>query len=800
MPRGDRSTDMFLDASRRRPDILAEGRNCWRQVRATRASLLTNADYFRRLAVALAEARHRILLIGWDLDAALVLDPSGAGPEARPLVDFLMALMAARPSLEIRFLLWDRTIFYGGNRRCAGALAALTAAHRNFCHHFAPAPLGCSHHAKLVVVDDALAFVGGIDLAGDRWDRVDHPPSHPERVTPAGEAYGPVHDLQMIVTGPAAGVLAQHACERWARETGETLPSLGTAIDAWPPDLPADFTDVPAAVARTDPGLVREVERLNLDALAAARHCIYLEAQYLTAEIVGGELVRRLEAWDGPEMVVVVTRTSHGHLEQFAMGNNRDRLLRRLKAADRWNRLRVYYPTATDGSARVDVKIHAKLVVIDDRLLRVGSSNLNNRSMAVDTECDLALEAVTPAHRAAIRMIRNRLIAELVHRPVAAVAEAFRRHGSLIRVIEALNEDGCLQALDVPADGPSDPMPGTALLDPTGPLTWERLWSELGPGGTDALTQFDDGERRTADGQRDEEIDDPKDDERADQRHSRQQGHDDRFEHAQSARDMGNQGGQIAQHIGRGDALVVDRRDRPEHEIERARDEDIVEETERDLHRRDPGTGQAERPAPDLERPPHRCRQDPVGGGQCQARSPDRNGRRRIEPQQLCRQVGPGEQRQPGEGGLAQGDGHRRQEDDEPDPRRVEPHFGIEAIADGAAAQRREPDRMADRKAEEGRERHAPIGHLAAGIGDAQPVEAGQGGIAGDGRQAGPDDLGRAEPGQRRCDLGPGELPQHMGDDRQGDQGQQRGHPRAPSAPVDAHYPPPHCRIARIGR
>jgi phosphatidylserine/phosphatidylglycerophosphate/cardiolipin synthase-like enzyme len=485
----------------RQPRILAADRNCWRLSRAARARLLTNADYFRRLADRMTRARHRILLVGWDLDAALVLDP---GPKAPALTDFLGALLDARPGLEICFLLWDRTIFYGGNRLSAAALDALDRRQSRFHHHFAPARLACSHHAKLVAIDDGLAFVGGIDLAGDRWDRIDHPPSHPARVTPEGDEYGPVHDLQMLVDGPVAADLAEYAARRWTDATGRPAPVVGPERAAWPEDLVPDFTDVPVGIARTVPETaIREVEALNHDALAAACHCIYLEAQYLTAAAIGDSLIRQLERPDGPEIVIVVTRTSHGMLEQFAMGNNRDRLLRRLAAADRWGRLRVYYPTVADGERRVEVKIHAKLVVIDDRLLRVGSSNLNNRSMAVDSECDLAFEATDEAQRERIRVLRNRLIAEQLHQPVATVAAAFRQTRSLISVIEMLNGAGYLQPLELPPDGPSAPMTGTAVLDPTEPPTLGHLLSELVLGRSQPLLQFGADEQQAAEGKRD---------------------------------------------------------------------------------------------------------------------------------------------------------------------------------------------------------------------------------------------------------------------------------------------------------
>ena len=72
------------------------------------------------------------------------------------------------------------------------------------------------------------------------------------------------------------------------------------------------------------------------------------------------------------------------------MGVLRGRLLERLRAVDRCDRLRVYFVCAGDG---VDVKIHAKGMIVDDEIVRVGSANLNNRSMGLDSECDVFIEA-----------------------------------------------------------------------------------------------------------------------------------------------------------------------------------------------------------------------------------------------------------------------------------------------------------------------------------------------------------------------------------------------------------------------
>jgi phosphatidylserine/phosphatidylglycerophosphate/cardiolipin synthase-like enzyme len=438
------------------------------------------------LAQSLERARSSIFILGWDLDARLVLDQEGDGLASLSLIELLRRRLLETLGLEIRILLWDRSIFYGGNRKSRKALRRARLDQSRLHYHYEAAPLGASHHTKLVCIDDEVAFIGGIDLTGNRWDPEDHPASHPHRITPDGKTYGPIHDLQMLVEGPAARALSELARARWSRATGESLPPPIAASSrmAWPPAVKAEFQNLCVGIARTDPyaarGGIQEVEALNHVALAHARHSIYIEAQYLTSEAVGEILAERLREPNGPEIVIIVTRVSRGIVEQFAMGGNRDRLLRRLSAADRWGRLRTYYPAVRDGAMRVDMKIHAKLIIVDDCFLRVGSSNLNNRSMSVDTECDIAMEASDPSHRRLIAASRNRLLAEQLHCTVSAVADALRTRKSLIRTIETLNSEGFLRPLPVTqADGSDEPLPGTAILDPKQPIVAETLWARI---------------------------------------------------------------------------------------------------------------------------------------------------------------------------------------------------------------------------------------------------------------------------------------------------------------------------------
>lgn len=148
-------------------------------------------------------------------------------------------------------------------------------------------PTGAVHHQKIVVIDDAVAFCGGIDLTLGRWDRRDHA-RHDRGRSSAGHTYGPRHEVAAVVDDAAARVLAEQARQRWRDATGTELEPVTPVGPTWPRGLRPDVRDVDVAVARTLPSFgaraeVREVEALNLAAIAGARSVIYLENQYLAS-------------------------------------------------------------------------------------------------------------------------------------------------------------------------------------------------------------------------------------------------------------------------------------------------------------------------------------------------------------------------------------------------------------------------------------------------------------------------------------------------------------------------------------
>jgi phospholipase D1/2 len=243
----------------------------------------------------------------------------------------------------------------------------------------------------------------------------------------------------------------------------------------WPGKLEPTIRNVGVGIARTMPALndrreVREVEALNLEAISKARETIYLENQYLASRQLVDALAARLRESDGPEVVIVMPRSSESRLEQRAMDSARHRLLPLLWGADDHRRLGVYWPVTDGGTA---VYVHAKVLVIDGRLLRIGSSNLNNRSMGFDSECDLAVEAAsaTPEQGETSRMItsvRNRLASEHLAVPGDEFEVAVRRHGSFLKAIDALIGEGrtLRRFTESTVDGEASLLAENDLMDP----------------------------------------------------------------------------------------------------------------------------------------------------------------------------------------------------------------------------------------------------------------------------------------------------------------------------------------------
>jgi phosphatidylserine/phosphatidylglycerophosphate/cardiolipin synthase-like enzyme len=433
---------------------LETGRNCWRIERASKAAVIVDAaDYFEAARKAMLAAEHRIMLIGWDFDARIMLGPD----QEMSLGAFILWLVKRRPGLAIYLLRWDmgaiKTLFRGTTIL---HLARWMLHKRIHTRLDGAHPTGASHHQKIVVIDDCFAFCGGIDMTSDRWDTRGHEDEDPHRIRPNGKPYGPWHDATTALEGPIAAALGDLARDRWKCAGGGELAPVQGRSDCWPEGLPIQFANAEIAISRTRPEMpelpeIREIEQLYLDQIAAAERHIYAESQYFASRRIAEAIARRLEEPDGPEIVLINPISADGWLEQVAMDTARARLYQALHKRDPHGRLRLYHPYTAAG---VPIYVHAKILVVDDMILRVGSSNHNNRSLGLDTECDVTIDTRLAANAGtapAIRAIRDGLIAEHLGIEPEQVARQIDASGSLIATIEALRGAGrSLRPYEVP--------------------------------------------------------------------------------------------------------------------------------------------------------------------------------------------------------------------------------------------------------------------------------------------------------------------------------------------------------------
>ncbi len=470
--------------------ILQVGRNCWRICRADKVCfLIDGANYFSALRDSLPMAEQQVMILAWDIHSRLQLEPSNTTTTLGKMLD---QLVRNKHRLHVNVLSWDFSLLFAVSREWLPIYKLEWDTHRRlkFCldDHY---PLGASHHQKVVVIDDVLAFAGGLDLTRGRWDTQEHRADDARRQAVDGVPLPirPYHDVQMMVTGSAAAALGSLARERWRRGTGKKLAVPKTGAPHWPTGLQVDIEDVDVAIVRTAPAYgsyleVREVEQLYLDSIAAAQNYIYIENQFFTAHLIVDALARRLAEDDGPEVVLNLPLNTEGWLSQQSMDMMRVMSIKTLRDTDKHKRLAVYYPQRP-GLGELSINLHAKIMIIDDRFVRVGSSNLNNRSMGLDTECDLAIEVRQSETRVTenIRHFRNRLLGEHLDCNPEAVNEMVQQQGSLIRGIEALRSEGrSLQPLEPHLGKPDERLlKDIQLADPERPVDSDTLLKHFVP-------------------------------------------------------------------------------------------------------------------------------------------------------------------------------------------------------------------------------------------------------------------------------------------------------------------------------
>ncbi|HEY3409319.1 MAG TPA: phospholipase D family protein [Propionicimonas sp.] len=337
--------------------------------------LVDGKDAFAAMASAIRGAERSVQIAGWHATPDFLLERSGS-----PLALGEVLAVAARRA-DVNVLLWGGAKLPVMHPTRADARAARDA--------FAAIPgvtvaldtheyLQHCHHEKLLIVDGEQAFVGGLDLTdleSDRWDTTAH---HPR---PSSGW----HDAATRLRGPVVGDVAAHFGARWAEVTGETLPT---------PAAPERCGPYAVQCIRTIPEKVYRFAR-NGDftilaayrrALSSAQRLIYLENQFLWAPEIVDILEAKLRHPPSPEfrlLLVLPRRPATGR--DTTLGQ-----LSRLVGADVDHRLlaATLQPTAAGSPGTY---VHAKVGIVDDEWLTLGSANLNAHSLFNDTEMNVVI-------------------------------------------------------------------------------------------------------------------------------------------------------------------------------------------------------------------------------------------------------------------------------------------------------------------------------------------------------------------------------------------------------------------------
>ncbi len=366
--------------------------------------LIDGEQALPRIAEAVRGARSHVHLTGWYFTPGFALE-RGRHPT---ILRNLLAELAQR--VDVRVLVWAGAplpLFRPSRSRVRKMRRHLTDYTRIACALDAKErPLHC-HHEKTIVIDDRIAFVGGIDLtseAGDRYDSSDHP------------ARGTVgwHDACAAIEGPAVEDVAAHFRFRWQEVTAETLPVPPPSPSAGSVELQIVRTvpeKIYTGLPRGDFGILEAYGR----ALRSAQRLIYLENQFLWSPEIATVLIDKLRYPPNPAfrlLLVLPAKPTSG-------SDDTRGILGELIEADNDNgRLLACTLYARSGNLADPIYVHAKIGIVDDKWLTLGSANLNEHSLFNDTEMNLVTHDTEIA-----RSTRLRLWSEHLERPISDIPE-----------------------------------------------------------------------------------------------------------------------------------------------------------------------------------------------------------------------------------------------------------------------------------------------------------------------------------------------------------------------------------------
>lgn len=404
-------------------------------------------NYYQRISEHLEDAEDYVIFTGWQIDSRLLLPrpsrpargemgPHPAGYET--LKEKILRLSEAKPQLEFFILMWDHAYFYVLEREFFQGRVwdeIHPRVHFIFDNRH---PFGGAHHEKIAIIDGKVALCGGIDLCDDRWDSPNHHFLDPRRsLDRTKEKYGPYHDIAVQVTGPICAEIQEHIGDRW--ETLSSVPFPEPRRDLAPRAHSGHSVYISRTMAAPDAGekgvpFIRETEFLFRELIRSAERRLILEGQYYWSTQINDLLIAKMKEMRGKNFEINLILSDLKTVKSLTrhMAVHEMRMLKSLETTARLTGTKLVMgapqvpPPA--GATREEVEaladdhdeafplrprpvyIHSKVIVVDDHYLCIGSANLAERALRIDTELNLTLVGRDEGERAMIRRFGDEVL------------------------------------------------------------------------------------------------------------------------------------------------------------------------------------------------------------------------------------------------------------------------------------------------------------------------------------------------------------------------------------------------------
>ena len=446
--------------------------------------LVDGRRFLTELCAVLERAKSYVYVAGWCLTPEFPLLRSTVQETSDTRLLDLLCVAAQR--VPVRILLWggDAAILHptrGDMETVAHSFTGHAGANL-VCRLDTTAHFSHCHHQKAIVVDGQVAFVGGMDLTtyqGDRWDV----PGHPLRAGPNW------HDVELKLEGELVADVEDNFRQRWqgSWQSGD-LPDEPASLPHREPDYDHDW-NMPAQVLRTIPHDVYArvprgefgIHHAYLAAFENARRFIYIENQYLWSPQVMDVLIAQVQRTRSEPFRLAIVLPAGAHSGKW----DNDQHVQKLRTVDGGRGIVAVYSLCASGpSAGMHafryrpVYVHAKVAIVDDEWLTVGSANLNNRGLVTDSEINVAVQDRDLATRLRIDLWAEHLALPAIQveqtDPIALIDQVWRDRASENAAIQRRPDRGDRPLVGGVQRYATGRVPASWFLDEAEVLTFEH--------------------------------------------------------------------------------------------------------------------------------------------------------------------------------------------------------------------------------------------------------------------------------------------------------------------------------------